>query len=355
MDSDRYKDVGDSHVACFVPQLYAAELLAKAGYRLCIVSDFAVRVYGLDNMIAADLVFAICDDQISDAAAYLLSHDFKKVPFERRGTETVEDDAKTLVDQIVTARVQPRYLEHCHMQWIYSGMIVLCPEDLRERLPPENQFFIKYFYKMLSHSDRADICRLRQADCRAQVEAATTKLLVTSYPAMANPSVDITARVLLAMANVKSENVIEAINKLALVENIPHFIVVGGGAMRLMGNERHTADIDILIESSERDSFLAYLRKHKHLVRADNRTAVQFDSSIEPVPLDVLVELAGGLRYGDVKHLTAPCHSTTILRPDIALGIKIQTWYLREDDEHGEHKSRGNLSTVRGQQFLPSV
>lgn len=93
MDSDRYKDVGDSHVACFVPQLYAAELLAKAGYRLCIVSDFAVRVYGLDNMIAADLVFAICDDQISDAATYLLSHDFKKVPFERRGTETVEDDA----------------------------------------------------------------------------------------------------------------------------------------------------------------------------------------------------------------------------------------------------------------------
>ncbi|QSS61134.1 hypothetical protein I7I51_03306 [Histoplasma capsulatum] len=230
MDSDRYKDVGDSHVACFVPQLYAAELLAKAGYRLCIVSDFAVRVYGLDNMIAADLVFAICDDQISDAAAYLLSHDFKKVPFERRGTETVEDDAsirikhstlgtnvgmilspasvwhldlgtahyqasitmlpstscpfprfsvfldsmiETLVDQIVTARVQPRYLEHCHMQWIYSGMIVLCPEDLRERLPPENQFFIKYFYKMLSHSDRADICRLRQAVQDGEMDVAT--------------------------------------------------------------------------------------------------------------------------------------------------------------------------------------
>ncbi|OAX80273.1 hypothetical protein ACJ72_05397 [Emergomyces africanus] len=230
MDPDRYKDVGDSHVACFVPQLYAAELLAKAGYRLCIVSDFAARVYGLDNIIVADIIFAICDDQISDAAAYLLSHDFKKVPFERRGTESAEDDAsirikhstlepdvgmvlspasvwhldlgsahyqasitmlpstscpfprfsfflnsiiQTLADQILTTREQPRYLEYFHMQWIYSGMILLCPQDLRERLPPENQFFIKYYYKMQSHSDRTDICRLRQAVQDGEMDVAT--------------------------------------------------------------------------------------------------------------------------------------------------------------------------------------
>ncbi|OJD14880.1 hypothetical protein AJ78_04827 [Emergomyces pasteurianus Ep9510] len=207
MDRNRYKDVGDSDVACFVPQLYAAELLAKAGYRLCIVSDLAVRVYGLDNLVLADLVFAICDDQISDAAAYLFSYDFEKVPFERRGVELPEDgdDAsirikhktlgtnvgmvlspasvwhldlgsehyqalitmlpstscpfprfsvflnsiiETLVNKILsTDDALPPYLANHKIEWIYAAMVELCPQDLRGRLPPENQFFIKYFYK----------------------------------------------------------------------------------------------------------------------------------------------------------------------------------------------------------------
>ncbi|OAX80272.1 hypothetical protein ACJ72_05396 [Emergomyces africanus] len=104
--------------------------------------------------------------------------------------------------------------------------------------------------------------------------------------------------------------------------------------MRLMGNERQTADIDVLIESSERDSLLAYLRKHKYLVRANNRTAIQFDNSIEPVPLDVLVEVADGPSL------------RRFLRPDVALGIKLRTCYLRADDEHGEHKSGGDLTDI---------
>ncbi|KLJ06570.1 hypothetical protein EMPG_10034 [Blastomyces silverae] len=375
MDPARYKAVGDSHVASLFPQLYAAELLENSGYGLCIVGDLACRVYGQENIIFTDVNFAICDDQLTSAATCLLSHDFKNVPFEHECAAGIRVKHTKLGDNIGiilspasvwhldltsvhypasitmlpnTSCPFPRFPVYLNavidtlvstllssdappnpatknIKWTYSAMVELCPTDLEERLPPENQFFIKYYPKMWAHSDRRAICRLRQDIQSGAMDVATatdrlpqkalkfaelrSKLPRPSYwmaPTPLRTPVLISPRAF-------CETLLKTIRQLALIPDAPHFIVVGGGAMSLVGDGRATADIDVLVEASDRDTLIAHLRLKHYLVMVNNAPAIQLDPSIDPIPLDVLVALPGDIHYSDVNHLTASYNSTTVL------------------------------------------
>ena len=60
------------------PEICAAEILERHGYRTCIVGDLASVVYGSDVVVAGDVYIAVADDTVQSALETLLDNGYSE-------------------------------------------------------------------------------------------------------------------------------------------------------------------------------------------------------------------------------------------------------------------------------------
>lgn len=103
-------------------------------------------------------------------------------------------------------------------------------------------------------------------------------------------------------------------------------------ALALEGSTRKTLDIGILIPAGTAN-FIASSASGGCLVVKDRGLYLAAESS--HIPIDVLTKTAGELSYEDLMPHTHSADGTPTLSLPTALGVKIKTWYSRQDTTEG--------------------
>lgn len=129
-----------------------------------------------------------------------------------------------------------------------------------------------------------------------------------------------------------------------LKEHLKHnYILVGGAALALEGSNRRTMDIDILVPAEAANSIISSAPADCFIVK-DGALYLVADSA--HIPIDILTETVGGMSYEDLVPYTYALDGTPTFSLPVALGVKIKTWYSREDSKKGWKKQSSDLVDI---------
>lgn len=124
------------------------------------------------------------------------------------------------------------------------------------------------------------------------------------------------------------------------------FVLVGGGAMSVLGSFRKTRDVDILVPSNVSiQALYNTLIDSGLLVQADGEYRFQNTETI--VTLDVLTSVVNSLSFENLVPHVSRVNGIPLPNLDYALAIKVKCFYLRADNENGKQKRASDIEDVR--------
>jgi hypothetical protein len=116
--------------------------------------------------------------------------------------------------------------------------------------------------------------------------------------------------------------------------------------MLLLGSQRQTSDVDILVSSSEDPAALFSLLAADEAFSNENGQ-VQFKHSVFLPSLDTVTIAVQSITFEQANLHCLTLKELKILRPDYSLAMKVQCFYLREDDENGHKKRESDITDIR--------
>ncbi|OAX78741.1 hypothetical protein ACJ72_06951 [Emergomyces africanus] len=122
------------------------------------------------------------------------------------------------------------------------------------------------------------------------------------------------------------------------------FVLIGGAAMQLFDSTRTTNDVDILVSAKENVSSLVSLLADQHGF-SNTGGELRFGDG-ETVTVDILTTAVETVTLENLGHNLLSVGRIRIPNLDYALAMKIKCFYLRQDDENGQEKRRGDAFDV---------
>lgn len=118
-----------------------------------------------------------------------------------------------------------------------------------------------------------------------------------------------------------------------LLNEYLNYILLRGAALALEGSIRKTSDIGILVSAEVVSSVVGSASRDCFVVK-DGAHYLVTDSA--HLPIDIPTKSSGEMSYGDlIPHVF---NGTPTVSLPVALGVKIKTWYSRQDTEKGRKK-----------------
>ncbi|CAP92142.1 hypothetical protein PCH_Pc13g10730 [Penicillium rubens Wisconsin 54-1255] len=123
------------------------------------------------------------------------------------------------------------------------------------------------------------------------------------------------------------------------------FILIGGASMLLLGSQRATNDVDILVPSDEDvPALVSFLAADKSFSNEGGH--LQFQHPDFSPSLDILTIAVERMTFEQAHPHCLTIKEVKVPRPDYSLAMKVQCFYLRQDDENGEKKRASDLRDI---------
>ncbi|KAK2750067.1 hypothetical protein FQN57_004559 [Myotisia sp. PD_48] len=123
------------------------------------------------------------------------------------------------------------------------------------------------------------------------------------------------------------------------------FILIGGASMMFLGSQRATNDIDILVSSKDVATTYSSLIADKAFSNENGQ--IRFRHAEFSPTLDILTLAVEMVTFEHASQHSISINQIRIPRLDYSLGMKIQCFYLRQDDENGVSKRKSDLEDIK--------
>ncbi|KAJ5945314.1 hypothetical protein N7516_005482 [Penicillium verrucosum] len=124
------------------------------------------------------------------------------------------------------------------------------------------------------------------------------------------------------------------------------FILIGGASMMLLGSQRPTNDVDILVSRSEDLAALFSLLAADEAFSNENGQLRFKHSGFSP-SLDILTVAVQMITFEQAGPHCLTIEEVKIPKPDYSLAMKVKCFYLRQDDENGHKKRESDIFDIR--------
>ena len=123
------------------------------------------------------------------------------------------------------------------------------------------------------------------------------------------------------------------------------FILIGGASLLLLGSQRATNDVDILVPSDEDvPALVSFLAADKSFSNEGGH--LQFQHPDFSPSLDILTIAVERMTFEQAHPHCLTIKEVKVPKPDYSLAMKVQCFYLRQDDENGEKKRASDLRDI---------
>lgn len=122
------------------------------------------------------------------------------------------------------------------------------------------------------------------------------------------------------------------------------FILIGGAAMLLLGSDRSTSDVDILVSANEdRPALIRLLVDHGSFLIVGGELHFR---AAEMITVDILATAVESVTFENVQSHLLTLGDINVPNLEYALAMKIKTFYSRQDDDNGMKKRQGDIRDV---------